>query len=165
MNVHVKNNILVTLKVLSKIKKNDKIFIDTNNNTIHLENYYYFQSFYRYFKNQGRNITINFLNDFYNKLENVIHNIFNQKHMKIIDLENNELDKKYKLFYFNDKENLLNIKNELDNCQVGLNNLKETYNDDYNIKLNIDILIDRNNDLSNHINFNLEKLIAFYSSK
>ena len=39
MNVHVKNNILVTLKVLSKIKKNDKIFIDTNNNTIHLENY------------------------------------------------------------------------------------------------------------------------------
>ena len=104
-------------------------------------------------------------NLFYNKLENVIHNIFNQKHMKIIDLENNELDKKYKLFYFNDKENLLNIKNELDNCQVGLNNLKETYNNDYNIKLNIDILIDRNNDLSNHINFNLEKLIAFYSSK
>ena len=85
--------------------------------------------------------------------------------MKIIDLENNELDKKYKLFYFNDKENLLNIKNELDNCQVGLNNLKETYINDYNIKLNIDILIDRNNDLSNHINFNLEKLIAFYSSK
>ena len=85
--------------------------------------------------------------------------------MKIIDLENNELDKKYKLFYFNDKENLLNIKNELDNCQVGLNNLKETYINDHNITLNIDILIDRNNDLSNHINFNLEKLIAFYSSK
>ena len=166
MNLNVKNNILVTLKIISKIEKNDKIFIDTYNNSIQIEKYYYFQSIFRYFKNQSRIITINFLNEFYNKLENIIHNIFNQKHMKTTTCDNHNLlnNKNDLLFYFNDKNNLSNIKQELDKCAIGLNNLKETYSNDYNITLNLNIIIERNNDLSIHIKDNLEELKSYYSS-
>jgi len=180
MNAKLKNNILVTLKILSKIEENDKIFINSINNNIQIEKYYYFQSVYRYFNNQSRINTIQYLNDFYNKLENIIHNTFNQKHMNINYLtenfnnnsnndSNNDLNKDKiintnLLFYYNDKENLMNIKQELDKSVKGLNNLNKTYQNDQNINTNINIIIERNNELSNHIQFNLDNLKIYYQN-
>ena len=121
---------ILNLKIISKIKDNDKLI--SNNEIIEIDNPNLLQGLKRWYNNENRTITIN-------KLNNICDATYKISEF-LISKEKNK----------NNKDNILKISNneifqtliiEMTNTIVGLENLKRTYSRDVLISSNLDIII------------------------
>jgi hypothetical protein len=116
-------DLLTNLKLFSHIKANDKLTI--NYNIVDIDNSY-FRDIMRHLRGESHNDTLNFIEQMLNFAENYSEEFINNKNS----------DNKHKLKLLTD---------DLENCKIGLNNLKITY-ENYNIVLcKIDIYIEQIN--------------------
>ena len=108
------NNIIVELKIISKIKKGEKLNINSKS-IVHSDSWV--GSFNRSFTGESRNLLIL-------HLERVINDTY-----QIID-------------DINDKDLLENVYKNLNLAKGGIQNLLETYKDDINITCKISVIIE-----------------------
>ena len=164
-------NILINLSIISKIKPNDKVFIN-NEHYISIEYDSIFQGLFRFFYNNSRIKTINHLNDFYNNVFTYVNELINSKYLN----KQSNIKKYIKQTKLHDKNECCNINdhleyyseletehfnkifNELFEMQNylklsinGLNNLKQTYINDNLTISKIDIIV-------NSIESNIDKI-------
>jgi hypothetical protein len=116
-------DLLTNLKLFSHIKAYDKLTI--SNNIVDIDNYY-FRDFFRRIRGESHNDTLNFIELMVNYAENYSNEF----------IKNQNTDDIHKLKLLTE---------DLDNCKIGLNNLKITYVH-YNIVIcKIDIYIEQIN--------------------
>lgn len=149
------DDILINLNIISKIKPYDKIYINKNN-LITIEYNTLLQGLFRFLYNNNREKNINNLNNFYKTVFNVIDDLLNSPYINNYntDLELDD-DEFFKTF-----NNFKKLSHYLELSLVGLNNLKQTYNDDIVIDSKIDLMINNTELYSQKINkkiTNIEK--------
>lgn len=164
-------NTLINLNIVSKIRPNDKIYVNTDN-YVSIEYDSVFQGFLRFIYNNSRNKNINNLNNFYSLTFNQIDDLLNSKYLNIViskinfrkspnkyahqseeksnfpiehrcDLENENFLKVY--------SDLMEINHYIKLSIGGLENLKKTYVSDVLTTSKIDIII-------NNIEFHIKKI-------
>ena len=119
------DNIVLNLKILSKLKENYKLNVNDKNLSIDSS---YIPSITRYFSDDSRNGTIIFLENLDKLIKNKIEKIVEEN-------SNNNM-------FLNSKENiLLQISHNLTMSLVGLNNLIKTYNNDELITSKLEMVI------------------------
>lgn len=106
--------IYLDLKVLSNLQVNSKLKIV--NNKLKLDNYSIIQGLYRYYNNNNRDNTIEYVEKILERLENIMPFLKDSVQRK-------------------DKANFIMMFPQVIN---GLNNLKKTYQSDQNITIRID---------------------------
>ena len=123
------SDLLLDLKILSKLKKYQKLCIINNKLSIDVS---YLQSITRYINNYSRENEINYLELLDKKLTEEIESIIKKF---------NE-DKKVLYIAEDNTKILINLNNTLNLSLSGINNLIQTYINDEVIKSRIEILID-----------------------
>jgi hypothetical protein len=122
--------LVLDLKIISKIKPYEKLYIEDNK--ISIDNTYYLSFIYRYLYNQTRDLTISYLEtlnvDLTLKLNEILTKTCNEN--------NNE-----NIITDNPSNVLVNLSHDLTLCNIGLKNLIISYNNDEYIKSKIEILI------------------------
>jgi hypothetical protein len=119
--------IILNLKIIAKIQIGNKLCINEKN--IYIDNTY-FQSIYRYIYDNSRSKTIDFLEYLDKELSIKIENILNNSNNPELDL------------FLNTRESILvNLNHNIQLSLVGLNNLKDTYDNDQFTKSKIEIII------------------------
>lgn len=124
------NLLLISLKNLSELKVNEKIYFEDNILKIDQR---YLQSIKRSYYNNNRENTIDSINL-------IINNTFNYIN-KLIENEKNSNSDNDSYFVKSNCENISNINFHLTNSCIGLRNLKLTYYNDINIQTKIDLII------------------------
>ena len=131
MNQELIENNILNLKIISKIKENDKL--SSQKEIIRIDPPNLLQGIYRWINSEGREITLE-------KLTLIIDNT-----MKITEeLLNEERERTYINsvdFKENNSEILQNYIIEMTNSLLGLENLKKTYSLDISISSKIDLLL------------------------
>ena len=124
------DQVLTNLKIISRIKKGEKII--TNNAIMEIDNRY-FQWARRWWEQNSRMNTIDFFNKILERAFQIIDDTYDNK-----GKEN---------YYFNEENSriLQKFSLELTNARQGLNNLKETYVDDETTKSQLDIMDEKVN--------------------
>lgn len=171
-------NILINLNIVSKIRPNDKIYIN-NDNFISIEYDSMFQGVLRFFYNNSRNKNINNLNNFYSLTFSQIDDLLNSKYLNIFisksNFRNNKnkhtqhVDERYDLPIEHrcdlENENFLKVYSDLTEINYyiklsinGLENLKKTYNSDILTSSKIDIIINSVESIIKKINKKLEHI-------
>lgn len=128
----VPDNLLINLKLLSKIQKNGKI-ARSYNGIIGLETNKYYQSMKRFLTSDSRKQTIFEINSIVAESINTITNILNSKYMN----KNTEGSEEYTKHC----EYLHLLISEMDLACEGIENLKFTYQNDQNTASKLDIII------------------------
>ena len=118
------DSILLDLKIISQIKENDKLI--TSKDLLEIDNSY-FQSIKRYWNNDNRLSTIDYI-------KNVVNNT-----LKFTDITFNDSNNNTNIFKENNSHILQRFLVEMTNAIKGLDNLKLTYNNDTTIISAIDI--------------------------
>ena len=134
---------ILNLKIISKIKENDKLL--AHKNLLEIDSPHIFQSVNRWYNNENRNITID-------KLNNILEGTFNIT--KSI-LEREKIIKKKKSLEENNSQLFQTLILEMRNCLTGLDNLKKTYSEDILISSQLDLLI-------NKLNNRVDKMNKFF---
>ena len=106
--------IYLDLKVLANLKVNCKL--KTKNDVLQLDSYSFIQALYRYYHNETRDKTIEFIEKIVNDINLIIPYLLDTKHKK-------------------EKANFIMI---FPQVILGLDNLKKTYGGDENVKIKID---------------------------
>ena len=135
---------ILNLKIISKIKANDKLL--ANNNLLEIDSPHILQSVNRWYNNEGRAITIE-------KLNSILEGTF--KITKILlenEKKNQEEDKSLEE---NNSQIFQTLILEMKNSLVGLENLKKTYSEDILISSQLDLLI-------NKLNTRIDKMSKFF---
>jgi hypothetical protein len=149
-------HILINLNIISKIKPNDKIYMNSDN-YMSIEQDSAFQGIFRFIFNNSRTKNLNNLNYFYNSVYNCIDDTINSKYLFISDKNGQLIDNLHLLNHncFFENENFINIYNNLVELNhylklslTGLENLKKTYISDVVTISKLDIII---NDAETHI--------------
>lgn len=120
------DNVLLNLKIISQIKENDKLI--TSNKLLEIDNSY-FQSFKRYWNNNNRLSTIDYI-------KGVVDDTLYITDLTIKAKETNEINN---IFIESNSHILQRFLIEITNACKGLDNLKITYNTDNTITSAIDI--------------------------
>ena len=131
-------DLIYKLTIISYLKHGEKLYCDESN--IYIDNSY-IPSLSRYISNQNRNISITYITNIINDVIYITDFIYKNE----ISIKKNEKEKEERLirnFFKESNDKILkNFYIKL-NCVIdGLNNLKLTYNNDNNVKTNIDLLI------------------------
>lgn len=135
---------ILNLKIISKIKPNDKLL--ANNNLLEIDSPHILQSVNRWYNNESRSITIE-------KLNIILEGTF--KITKIL-LENEKKNKDDdKSLEENNSQIFQTLILEMKNSLVGLENLKKTYSEDILISSQLDLLI-------NKLNTRIDKMSKFF---
>ena len=133
-NILTKNQIednLLNLKIISKIKENDKL--SSQEKIIKIDPPSLLQGVYRWMNAEGRNITLEKLTEIVNDSMVITEGLLQrEKELK----ENEYLD-----LQENNSQIFQNFIIELTNSLLGLENLKKTYHEDINIMSQLDILL------------------------
>ena len=128
--------ILLNLKMLSKIKQYDKIYVDEQ--IIKIDKPSFSRSINRWYKDYSRAQSMDDIDNLAKDTESYISNIFIKK-----DPSNEE------------NRNCQNILSEISMVIIGLQNLKITYNSDTFIQSRLDVIQDKfsvcKNKLSSHL--------------
>jgi hypothetical protein len=137
---YLKTNSLTNLKIISKLQVGDKLLY--HDNQFNIDKWFYLQPLIRWYYSESRSSTLKHLNEF---IENVFHLIEIIYSSEMGTLENNYYIPVSKQPVFNEENSslLINIVNELQNAVNGINNLKQTYNNDITIVSSLDILIEK----------------------
>ena len=122
---------LLNLKIISKIKENDKL--SSQEKIIKIDPPSILQGVYRWMKAEGRCITLEKLTDIVNDSMEITEGLLKREK----DLKENE----YLDLQENNSQIFQTFIIELTNTLLGLENLKKTYCDDINIMSQLDILL------------------------
>lgn len=122
---------LLNLKIISKIKENDKL--SSQEKIIKIDPPSILQGVYRWMNAEGRCITIEKLTDIVNDSMDITEGLLKREK----DLKENE----YLDLQENNSQIFQTFIIELTNTLLGLENLKKTYCDDINIMSQLDILL------------------------
>jgi len=122
---------ILNLKIISKIKENDKLL--ANKSLLEIDSPHLFQSVNRWYNKENRNITIE-------KLNNILEGTF--KITKIL-LEKEKNNKEEKSLEDNNSQIFQNLILEMKNSLVGIENLKKTYSEDILASSQLDLLISK----------------------
>jgi len=140
-------NILVNLDILSNIKPNDKIFMNTDN-YISIEYDSVFQGLKRYFYNNSRAKNIDNLNNFYSIVYNYIDDTINSKYLisSSVNKTNNLCTLDHRCDFEDENfqsvyNNMVEINHYIKRSVNGLENLKKTYISDVVTVSKINIII------------------------
>jgi hypothetical protein len=139
----IDDNIL-NLKIISKIKPNDKLL--ANNNLLEIDSPYILQSVNRWYNNESRSITIE-------KLNSILEGTFKITKILLENEKNNKEDDKS--LEENNSQIFQTLILEMRNSLVGLENLKKTYSEDILISSQLDLLI-------NKLNTRIDKMSKFF---
>lgn len=117
------DNILLDLEVIKQLNPHDKLAVNVlpGNTYLCVHSSGFLSSLKRYYNGYNRNDCIKYLEDLINKIEKSIKIIVNGSH--------DELS--------------ITLRNAINNALNGLNNLKETYNDDSIIVAKLVLLINK----------------------
>ena len=132
------NNTLVNLSIISKIKPNDKIYMN-NDNFISIEYQSFLQGIMRFVFKNSRGKNINNLNNFYSVVYTYIDELLNSKYLSLDVKQCDHQDENYTSTYNSLKEINQYIKASIN----GLENLKKTYSRDIVTISKIDIIISK----------------------
>jgi len=139
------------LETLNKIKVGDKLYTDSDNN-IKIDEPFMFQGLWRYCNNISRKDAIFTIN----KLINDIEICFNTILLKSTDTRGiykvsfNELQNTWKKPNNINESDIASINNiipKLKDAIIGINNLKQTYQSDNDIINELELIIQRSNNL------------------
>ena len=122
---------ILNLKIISKIKENDKLL--ANKSLLEIDSPHLFQSVNRWYNKENRNITIE-------KLNNILEGTF--KITKIL-VEKEKDDKEEISLEDNNSQIFQTLILEMKNSLVGLENLKKTYSEDILVSSQLDLLISK----------------------
>ena len=127
---HIEDNLL-NLKIISKIKENDKL--SSQEKIIRIDPPSLLQGVYRWMNAEGRNITLDKLTDIVNESMEITEGLLRREK----ELKDNE----YLDLQENNSQIFQNFIIELTNSLLGLENLKKTYCDDISVMSQLDILL------------------------
>lgn len=149
-------NILINLNIISKIKPNDKIFIN-DENYISIESNSIFQGIIRFIYKNSRSRNISNLNNFYNTVFAHINSLLISKYLNMVNnrLEIIQNGNSIELF-LSTVADLKEISIYIKESIIGLTNLRETYVSDTLTVSKIDIIISSINGYINKITNKLE---------
>jgi hypothetical protein len=138
-------NIIVNLKIISKLKIEDKLTINKSTNEINICEYNQFQGIIRWFdKSSNRDVTINHVKYI---IDNAV--IITDQYIDLYKkIDNDDYSKNRNLY-----DTIHSIFNAMIIAQVGLCNLRETYKSDANICSKIEFMKDK-------INLKCEQLLG-----
>jgi len=128
------DDVIISLRILSKLEKNDKICVDEKKN-INIDNRHLFQGLRRWFSNDDRKITILSIKLLVDNTFRIISETF----------ENEKLGKNNNDSPF-EEENSNKIQKlcfELQSALLGLENLQHTYQEDIEVQSEIKLIIDK----------------------
>ena len=128
----IPDKLLINLKILSKIQKNGRI-ARSYDGIISLENDNYYQPIRRFLSNDSRKQAIVEINSIVNECITVMNNIINSRYMAVT-LSNTD-------DYSKGCESLELLLGEFNEACKGIDNLKFTYQNDYNIATQLDIML------------------------
>jgi len=131
--------ILLQLKIISKINKENKITV--NNSSLEIDNRYC-QFLRRYYNGDSRNVTIENIDKIIKKSFTIIDSTLEKEVSN--DIENANL--KQNNYFVEDNSHILQkFLLELSNAIKGLSKLKQTYNNDTTTTARIDLIIQKIN--------------------
>ena len=131
-------HILINLNIISKIKPNDKIYMNSDN-YMSIEQDSAFQGIFRFIFNNSRTKNLNNLNYFYTSVYNCIDDTINSKYLLLcIDNHNCDIENENFVNIYN---NLIELNHYLKLSLIGLENLKKTYISDVVTISKLDIII------------------------
>ena len=140
-NEEVLQNLVLNLKVIAKVKPNDKLNVDISNNKIYIDNNYYTQGFIRYYNSDSRAKTLSFLEELDKNLNKEINSLINNLNKKNNTINkshliNEQSDLSSQNNYLSDEPSniLINLSHDLKQSVGGINNLILTYIEDEYIK-------------------------------
>lgn len=122
---------LLNLKIISKIKENDKL--SSQEKIIKIDPPSILQGVYRWMNSEGRSITLDKLTEIVNNSMDITEGLLKREK----DLKENE----YLDLQENNSQIFQTFIIELTNTLLGLENLKKTYCNDINIMSQLDILL------------------------
>ena len=122
---------LLNLKIISKIKENDKL--SSQEKIIKIDPPSILQGVYRWMNSEGRSITLEKLTEIVNNSMDITEGLLKREK----DLKENE----YLDLQENNSQIFQTFIIELTNTLLGLENLKKTYCNDINIMSQLDILL------------------------
>lgn len=146
----ITDQILVNLKIISKINPQDKLKVNYNN-TSSIDKDNMLSSIYRWIHGDSRDKTIQFIKNVITDAVNITNDIMNSTYI-------NNKNKKtiYEENEFNKSLTTLNlIKHELENAKTGIHNLKTTYELDIQIVSQLEVIMSR---IDNHLSIIQRKL-------
>ena len=154
------DELFINLKLLSKLKPNDKLKIDINKTKLLSVDNDYLQSITRYIYGHDRNNTLEFIDKLINKL------IIKKINLKNIILKNNNKLNLNNIFIYINLDlvsidpsiELLKFTNELNNVNDGLINLKITYTGDQLVQSKLDYIIEKIRTHTNELNHYISKI-------
>lgn len=137
------SNSLTNLKILSKLKSNNKLsFAD---NKFLIDEWTYSQPLRRWWSQESRNNTLTHLENFITELFSIIDSIYSREVNR-----GNDIDDEYypdmntaEIFKKENSKILLQFVTEIGHAITGLNNLKRTYKSDTAIVSSLEIIIER----------------------
>ena len=143
------DNLLINLKILSKIQKNGRI-ARSYDGIISLESDKYYQPIKRFLSSDSRKQAIFEINSIVSESISTVHTILNSKYMGKHFHQSEEFAKNC--------ENLQILLNEMELGRNGIINLKFTYQNDQNIVSQLDIIILKLNTAIKDVNNKLSYL-------
>lgn len=134
------DNCLLNLKIISKLEENDKLI--TNQDILKIDKPVIFQGIKRWYSKEGRNTTMERLNNIFDESFNITDEIL--RNAKTDDNEENNLN-------YSNSQIFQKFIVEFTNSLSGIDNLKKTYKDDIPMKSQLDMI-------GNKLNNRLEKM-------
>ena len=134
---------LTNLKILSKLKSNNKLSF--SNNKFSIDEWTYSQPLRRWWSQESRNNTLYHLNNFITELFKIIDSIYSREVNEGCDVTDDyypDVDSS-NVFKEENSKILLQFVTEIGNANIGLNNLKRTYKNDTATVSSLEIIIER----------------------
>ena len=128
-NTTLIDNCLLNLKIISKLEENDKLI--TNQDILKIDKPILFQGVKRWYSKEGRETTMDKLNEIYNESFKITDGIL--KDEKMDKKEDNDLDDSNSQIF---QKFIVEFTNSLN----GIDNLKKTYKDDVPMKSQLDMI-------------------------
>lgn len=147
--------ILVELKVISKINENQKIST-VNNSTISIEKDDIFQGSRRYIWSDSRQKTVNTIENIIDKSIDYSTSCINSSYLNIYNLTTTPSDHE-KESHFREYAKIKNLTSEINNTIKGITNLQKTYKADAIISSQLDVIIHKIKTHSSMIETKLEQ--------
>ena len=137
------DNTILNLKIISKIKENDKL--NSNNKIIEINQPHLLQGIERWYLNEGRTVTIEKLNQICENTFQITDELLVNERLNNVNSAINTNSNKHTTLDENNNQIFQSFIYEMTNSLLGLENLKKTYSNDILISSQLDLLLKKMN--------------------
>jgi hypothetical protein len=148
----IPDNLLINLKILSKIQKNGRI-ARSYDGIISLETDLYYQAIKRFVTSDSRKQGVFEINSIVAECHTVLNNILNSKYMSRTFCQTEE--------YCKNCDEIELLLSQMELAKYGIENLKFTYQNDQNVASQLDVIILKLNNYIKDITIKLHHLRSF----